>query len=91
LIPLNASGGLSWAARNAEERMMLHLTTLKARFAAWRVYRVTLRELSQLTDRDLADIGVSRSAIPAIARRALARTPSELAPYVAPRQRHAAA
>ena len=70
---------------------MFDLTSLKARFAAWHAYRVTLRELSQLTDRDLADIGICRSDIPAIARRSLDRTPSELAPRAASRQRHAVA
>jgi uncharacterized protein YjiS (DUF1127 family) len=38
---------------------------------AWtehRLYRDTVRELSQLTDRDLADLGVHRSNIPEIAR-----------------------
>ena len=38
--------------------------TLKRR----RVYRTTLTELSSLTDRDLADLGIARSQITAIAR-----------------------
>ena len=37
-------------------------------FRAWRRYEATLRELSRLGDRDLADIGIRRSDIPRIAR-----------------------
>lgn len=45
---------------------------LYARGAEWlqerRAYNETLSELSALSDRDLADIGVARADIPAIAR-----------------------
>ena len=34
---------------------------------SWRQYNASLRELSQLGDRELADIGISRSDIPRIA------------------------
>jgi uncharacterized protein YjiS (DUF1127 family) len=37
-------------------------------FRAWRRYESSLRELSRLGDRELADIGVVRSDIPRIAR-----------------------
>lgn len=33
---------------------------------AWRRYNVSLRQLSLLSDRELADIGVARSDIPRI-------------------------
>ena len=33
----------------------------------WRRYNVNLRELSQLGDRELSDMGISRSDIPRIA------------------------
>jgi len=36
-------------------------------FGAWARYRQGLRELAQLDDRELADIGISRSEIPDIA------------------------
>ena len=36
----------------------------------WRVYRRTYRELSQLSSRDLRDLGIDRSQIPSIARQA---------------------
>ena len=35
---------------------------------AWRRYRVSVRELSRLTDRELQDLGLSRYDIDAVAR-----------------------
>jgi len=37
------------------------------RYRAWRRYETVLRELSQLTNRELADIGIVRSEIERIA------------------------
>jgi uncharacterized protein YjiS (DUF1127 family) len=37
-------------------------------YEKWRLYRRTCRELSQLSTRDLSDLGIHRSQIPAIAR-----------------------
>ncbi|HZP75199.1 MAG TPA: DUF1127 domain-containing protein [Pseudolabrys sp.] len=34
---------------------------------AWKRYNKSLRELSRLGDRELADIGISRSDIPSVA------------------------
>ena len=34
---------------------------------AWRRYNVSLRELNSLNDRELADVGITRSDIPRIA------------------------
>ncbi len=39
-------------------------------FKAWRQYRETSNELNRLSQRELADLGISRSDIPAIARKA---------------------
>ncbi|EYD70380.1 DUF1127 domain-containing protein [Limimaricola hongkongensis] len=48
------------------------LTAITARFKAAiernRVYRQTQRELGQLSDRDLADLGIARGMINTIAR-----------------------
>jgi uncharacterized protein YjiS (DUF1127 family) len=44
--------------------MLSHLIRL---FRAWRRYEASLRELNRLGDRELADIGISRSDIPRIA------------------------
>ena len=40
---------------------------MAARFQAWRSYRSTVQALSALSDRELDDIGVSRSGIKAAA------------------------
>ncbi|WP_097106352.1 DUF1127 domain-containing protein [Hoeflea halophila] len=40
-------------------------------FASWRKYRETCVELNRLSERELSDIGMSRSDIPFAARRAL--------------------
>ncbi len=54
--------GLSLGQRIAYIR-----ATLADSVARNKVYRTTLNELSALTDRDLADLGISRSAIKSIA------------------------
>jgi len=43
------------------------LTSVFRLFSAWRRYDVVARELSHLTDRELADIGITRSDIERIA------------------------
>ncbi|MEZ5872115.1 MAG: DUF1127 domain-containing protein [Nitratireductor sp.] len=40
------------------------------KFNDWRSYRRTVRELSSLSTRELTDLGISRSDIPYVARRA---------------------
>jgi uncharacterized protein YjiS (DUF1127 family) len=45
---------------------MVKLITEKV--SAWRRYRASVRELSRLTDRELAELGLSRSDIEAVAR-----------------------
>ncbi len=39
-------------------------------YRAWRKYRQTYNELMRLSNRDLADLGISAGDIPAIARKA---------------------
>lgn len=41
--------------------------TITARLVAWRRERETVRELSLLTDRELADLGIGRGDIPFVA------------------------
>jgi uncharacterized protein YjiS (DUF1127 family) len=47
---------------------MTSLKTIAEKFSAWRRYREALRELSDLTNRELNDIGISRDEIRAVAR-----------------------
>jgi uncharacterized protein YjiS (DUF1127 family) len=42
-------------------------TSIVRRYQAWRRYETVRRELSHLTDRELADIGITRSDIERIA------------------------
>jgi uncharacterized protein YjiS (DUF1127 family) len=44
------------------------LPRLRRSLADWQLYRITLTELERLTERDLADLGISRYDIPRIAR-----------------------
>ena len=43
-------------------------TNVSDRFARFSATRRTMRELNRLSDRDLNDLGISRTAIPALAR-----------------------
>lgn len=42
--------------------------SISSRVTAWRRYRAAVRELQQLTDRDLQDLGISRYDIDHVAR-----------------------
>ena len=46
---------------------MTPFKTITEKLASWRRYRDAIRELSQLTDRELDDIGIRRGDIPFIA------------------------
>lgn len=48
---------------------MASIKTIAKKLEAWRRYRDTVRELSQMSDHELLDIGIHRSAIESIARR----------------------
>lgn len=53
---------------NFATRMREIYTDLQDRAAARRVYRQTVHELSELSDRELADLGIARSNISSVAR-----------------------
>ncbi len=42
---------------------------LSCTFKSWRQYRATMTELNRLSQRELDDLGISRSDIPALARK----------------------
>ena len=50
---------------------MTTLKTISEKLIAWRRYREAVRELSQLTDRELSDIGIRRGDIEDIVRRSV--------------------
>jgi len=43
-------------------------TNIAQKFESWRRYRVSVRELQQLSDRELNDLGIMRTDINTIAR-----------------------
>ena len=45
----------------------MFLAKLIQMYRAWRSYERSMSELSRLDDRELADIGISRAEIPAVA------------------------
>jgi uncharacterized protein YjiS (DUF1127 family) len=47
--------------------MIMILTSVVRALRAWRRYNASLNELNRLGDRELADIGLSRSDIPRVA------------------------
>ncbi|HEV7480514.1 MAG TPA: DUF1127 domain-containing protein [Roseiarcus sp.] len=51
---------------------MSPLKTISEKLAAWRRYREAVRELSQLSNRELDDIGIRRGDIEFIVRRSVA-------------------
>lgn len=59
---------ITLAGARAEFSLGDSVSTMIARFKAWRSYRRTVVELSALTDRELLDIGISRADIVGIAR-----------------------
>ena len=50
---------------------MTPLKTISEKLAAWRRYREAVRELSQLSNRELDDIGIRRGDIEFIVRRSV--------------------
>lgn len=55
------------SGRNAGERTKPMLSPVIRFFQNWKRYGLAVQELSQLSDRELADIGITRSDIPRIA------------------------
>ncbi len=53
---------------------MTQLKTITEKLAAWRRYREAVRELNQMSDRELDDIGIRRGEIETIVRQSLATT-----------------
>ena len=50
---------------------MIPLKSISEKLAAWRRYRDAVRELSELSDRELDDIGIRRGDIEFIVRRSV--------------------
>ncbi len=86
IFPLHISGSLAYLPIQRSERRRTYRTPVRrlngkgsimanrfvTTYRAWRKYRQTYNELMQLSNRDLADVGIQRSEIPEIARQAAA-------------------
>ncbi len=55
--------------RTAKERPMASIKTISQKFNAWLRYREAVRELSQLNEHELGDIGLHRCDIESVARK----------------------
>ena len=55
------------AGASLANRFSAFRAALADRYAKYKVYRATLAELSALSDRELADLGIARSSIQSIA------------------------
>jgi len=65
---------LSWIGKKQPKtvnpRGMTMFEVLKSRYSTWKRYSRTLQELESLSNRELADLGISRVDIPRLAREA---------------------
>lgn len=63
-------GNATSTTAGLRDRLSARLNGLRADYAKWRVYRNTIAELAALSNRDLADLGLSRSMISSVAHEA---------------------
>ena len=59
--------GRTGAAATIRDRIAARVAAAREGWGRWRVYRRTIDELSALDNRDLADLGLSRSMIRGVA------------------------
>jgi uncharacterized protein YjiS (DUF1127 family) len=50
--------------------LSMFVTYILSKIRAYKLYRETVRELAQLSDRELSDLGISRFQIAGVARQA---------------------
>ncbi|MGB3407358.1 MAG: DUF1127 domain-containing protein [Jannaschia sp.] len=66
-MAISTYGNTADASTSLWNRLVARFETGRADVSKWRVYRRTFDELSALSNRDLADLGLSRSMIRGIA------------------------
>ena len=52
---------------------MTNLKTISEKLTAWRRFRDAVRELNQLSDRELSDIGIRRGDIETVVRQSVTK------------------
>jgi len=62
-MAITTYGNSAAASTTLRDRITARIDATRADYGKWRTYRRTLAELSALSNRDLADLGLSRSAI----------------------------
>jgi uncharacterized protein YjiS (DUF1127 family) len=67
LSPIFLSNASGRPRRRAERKRTAMLASIVRFLREWRQYNQSVSELSRLGDRELADIGISRSDIPRVA------------------------
>ena len=63
-VPVITTGDSPLKTKGLTTMFLMHLVAI---FQQWRRYNDSLRELNQLGDRELADIGITRGDIPRVA------------------------
>jgi uncharacterized protein YjiS (DUF1127 family) len=58
------------AAAPLRDRLAALVSKIRTQYAQYRMFRTTVAELNSLSNRELSDLGISRSAIPGIATEA---------------------
>ena len=61
------ASGIRGGEAGLSDRISAVANDLKDKWGRYKVYRQTLRELGELSDRDLSDLGIHRSQISSIA------------------------
>jgi uncharacterized protein YjiS (DUF1127 family) len=62
--------------KHERSKKMISLRMISEKLKSWRRHREAMRELSQLSDHELSDIGIGRGDIEYVVRRPVASKPS---------------
>lgn len=66
-MAITTYGNSAAASTTLRDRINARIDAVRTDYGKWRMYRRTLNELAVLSDRDLADLGLSRSMITGVA------------------------
>ncbi len=66
-MTITTYGNSAAASNTLRDRIAARIRAARLQHGKWRTYRRTLEELSALSDRDLADLGLARGMIRTVA------------------------